>query len=94
MILQWDESFDIASDTLTGVNDADYKPRQFQFRASERRDDDFDLVHRNQSCRVILVIGQSKFFVLFIGRLVTVRMKAITWMYSPEYSVHCGARHT
>jgi arylsulfatase len=26
MIQQWDESFDIASDTLTGVNDADYKP--------------------------------------------------------------------
>ena len=26
MILQWDESFDIGSDTLTGVNDADYKP--------------------------------------------------------------------
>jgi arylsulfatase A-like enzyme len=26
MILQWDESFDIASDTLTGVNDADYTP--------------------------------------------------------------------
>jgi arylsulfatase len=26
MILQWDESFDIASDTLTGVNDADYRP--------------------------------------------------------------------
>jgi hypothetical protein len=25
-ILQWDESFDIGSDTLTGVNDADYKP--------------------------------------------------------------------
>ena len=24
MILQWDESFDIGSDTLTGVNDADY----------------------------------------------------------------------
>jgi len=23
---QWDESFDIGSDTLTGVNDADYKP--------------------------------------------------------------------
>ena len=22
----WDESFDIGSDTLTGVNDADYKP--------------------------------------------------------------------
>jgi len=26
MILQWDESFDIGWDTLTGVNDADYKP--------------------------------------------------------------------
>jgi arylsulfatase len=26
MILQWDESFDIGSDTLTGVNDVDYKP--------------------------------------------------------------------
>lgn len=26
MVLQWDESFDIGSDTLTGVNDADYKP--------------------------------------------------------------------
>ena len=26
MILQWDEYFDIGSDTLTGVNDADYKP--------------------------------------------------------------------
>ena len=26
MILQWDESFDIGSDTLTGVNDADYVP--------------------------------------------------------------------
>jgi len=26
MILQWDEAFDIGSDTLTGVNDADYKP--------------------------------------------------------------------
>ena len=26
MILQWDESFDIGSDTFTGVNDADYKP--------------------------------------------------------------------
>jgi arylsulfatase len=25
-ILQWDEAFDIGSDTLTGVNDADYKP--------------------------------------------------------------------
>jgi arylsulfatase len=25
MSLQWDESFDICSDTLTGVNDADYK---------------------------------------------------------------------
>ncbi|HSN54462.1 MAG TPA: hypothetical protein VLT32_07300, partial [Candidatus Sulfomarinibacteraceae bacterium] len=26
MILQWDESFDVSSDSLTGVNDADYKP--------------------------------------------------------------------
>jgi arylsulfatase A-like enzyme len=26
MILQWDESFDIGMDTLTGVNDEDYKP--------------------------------------------------------------------
>ncbi len=26
MILQWDESFDIGEDTLTGVNDADYLP--------------------------------------------------------------------
>jgi len=26
MILQWDEAFDIGSDTLTGINDADYKP--------------------------------------------------------------------
>ncbi len=26
MILQWDESFDVGSDTETGVNDADYKP--------------------------------------------------------------------
>lgn len=26
MILQWDESFDVGSDSLTGVNDADYHP--------------------------------------------------------------------
>ena len=26
MIMQWDESFDIGTDTLPGVNDADYKP--------------------------------------------------------------------
>jgi len=26
MILQWDESFDVGSDSLTGVNDADYTP--------------------------------------------------------------------
>jgi hypothetical protein len=26
MILQWDESFDIASDTITGIDDADYTP--------------------------------------------------------------------
>ena len=32
MILQWDESFDIGSDTLTGVNDADYQP-PFQLTA-------------------------------------------------------------
>lgn len=25
VILQWDESFDLGSDTLTDVNDADYK---------------------------------------------------------------------
>jgi arylsulfatase len=25
MILQWDESFDIGSDTLTGVDDTDYQ---------------------------------------------------------------------
>jgi len=27
MIRQWNESFDIGSDTLTGVNDADYNRR-------------------------------------------------------------------
>ena len=26
MILQWEEAFDIGSDTLTGVNGADYQP--------------------------------------------------------------------
>ena len=26
IILQWDESFDVGSDTITGINDADYKP--------------------------------------------------------------------
>lgn len=26
MILQWDEAFDVGSDSLTGVNDADYQP--------------------------------------------------------------------
>jgi arylsulfatase len=26
IILQWDESFDVGSDTITGVNDADYRP--------------------------------------------------------------------
>jgi len=26
MVLQWGESFDIGSDTLTGINDADYTP--------------------------------------------------------------------
>ncbi len=29
-ILQWDEALDIGSDTLTGVNDADYQP-PFEF---------------------------------------------------------------
>jgi arylsulfatase len=26
IILQWDESFDIGQDTITGINDADYLP--------------------------------------------------------------------
>ena len=39
MILQWDESFDIGSDTLTGVNDADYKP-PFPFTAQTEQTDD------------------------------------------------------
>jgi arylsulfatase len=26
VVLQWDESFDVGSDSLTGVYDADYKP--------------------------------------------------------------------
>jgi hypothetical protein len=33
MILQWDESFDIGSDTLTGVNDADYVKPPFPLTA-------------------------------------------------------------
>jgi arylsulfatase A-like enzyme len=33
MILQWDESFDVGSDTLTGVNDADYQP-PFTFKGT------------------------------------------------------------
>ena len=36
MILQWDESFDVGSDTLTGVNDADYQP-PFQLSARLNR---------------------------------------------------------
>jgi len=36
MILQWDESFDIGSDTLTGVNDADYTP-PFKFTGTLNR---------------------------------------------------------
>ena len=39
MILQWDESFDIGSDTLTGVNDADYKP-PFTFTGKAQQADD------------------------------------------------------
>lgn len=35
-ILQWDESLDIGSDTLTGVNDADYQP-PFKFTATINR---------------------------------------------------------
>ena len=41
MILQWDESFDIGSDTLTGVNDADYKP-PFTFTGKLNKLDDQD----------------------------------------------------
>jgi hypothetical protein len=33
MILQWEESFDIGSDTLTGVNDADHKPPFRDYKA-------------------------------------------------------------
>ena len=36
MTLQWDESFDIGSDTLTGVNDADYQP-PFRFTGTLNR---------------------------------------------------------
>jgi len=36
MILQWDESFDIGSDTLTGVNDADYQPSRTSGKQSWR----------------------------------------------------------
>jgi len=39
MILQWDESFDIGSDTLTGVNDADYKPAVRADGQAEQADD-------------------------------------------------------
>ena len=39
MILQWDESFDIGSDTLTGVNDADYKPPFTLDRQAQQADD-------------------------------------------------------
>ncbi len=39
MILQWDESFDIGSDTLTGVNDADYQP-PFTLTAQAQQADD------------------------------------------------------
>ena len=33
LILQWDESFDVGSDTITGVNDKDYLP-QFPLTAT------------------------------------------------------------
>ena len=39
MILQWDESFDIGSDTLTGVNDEDYKPPFTADRQAQQADD-------------------------------------------------------
>ena len=39
MILQWDESFDIGSDTLTGVNDADYQPPFPLDRQAQQADD-------------------------------------------------------
>ena len=39
MILQWDESFDIGSDTLTGVNDADYQPPFTAHRQAQQADD-------------------------------------------------------
>ncbi len=39
MILQWDESFDIGSDTLTGVNDADYQPPFTTDRQAQQADD-------------------------------------------------------
>ena len=39
MILQWDESFDIGSDTLTGVNDDDYKPPFTAYRQAQQADD-------------------------------------------------------
>ena len=39
MILQWDESFDIGSDTLTGVNDADYQPPFAADRQAQQADD-------------------------------------------------------
>ena len=35
LILQWDESLDVGSDTLTGVDDADYTP-PFQFNGKIR----------------------------------------------------------
>ncbi len=38
MILQWDESFDIGSDTLTGVNDADYTAAVHADRQAQQAD--------------------------------------------------------
>jgi hypothetical protein len=39
IILQWDESFDVGSDTLTGVNDADYKTAVPADREAQQADD-------------------------------------------------------
>jgi len=38
MTLQWDESFDIGSDTLTGINEADYQP-PFRFTGTLNKHD-------------------------------------------------------
>ena len=39
IILQWDESFDVGSDTITGMNDADYLPAIPADRPVQQTDD-------------------------------------------------------